>query len=168
VKRVAVIGSGGAGKSIFSRELGRRTGLPVIHLDRLFWKPGWVETPDDEWAAIQRDLVKDDRWIMDGNYGGTMGIRLAAADTIVYLDLPRLLCIWNVVRRRFSSARRGRPDMADGLQDKLELSFLRWIWNFPKNRRPVILASLATVPPTTQVHRFTNRRQAQEFLDRAA
>jgi adenylate kinase family enzyme len=97
-----------------------------------------------------------------------MGIRLARADTVVYLDLPRLVCLWNVVRRRFSSARRGRPDMADGLQDKLEPSFLAWIWNFPRTRRPVILAQLAALPPTTQVYRFRSRRQAQEFLDRAA
>jgi len=160
-----VIGSGGAGKSVFARELGRRTGLPVIHLDRLFWKPGWVETPDDEWAELQRKIVEADRWIIDGNYGGTMAIRLEAADTVVFLDLPRLVCLWSVVRRRFSSGGRGRADLAEGLQDKLDLTFLKWIWDYPTSRRPVILDRLAKLPATTTVVRLRSRGAVREFLD---
>ena len=167
MKRVAVIGSGGAGKSVFSRALGARTGLPVIHLDRLFWKPGWQETPEAEWQTLNEELVAGERWIIDGNYGGTRAIRLAAADTVVYLDLPRLVCLWSVVSRRISSRRRGRPDMADGLQDKLELSFLSWIWNFPRTRRPEILRELAALPPTTAVHRLRSRREMRDFIEAA-
>ena len=163
-----VIGSGGAGKSVFSLELARRTGLPVIHLDREYWLPGWQHLPEPEWEAKVATLVQRERWIIDGNYGGTMPLRLAAADTIVYLDIPRLVCLWSVVRRRFSSARRGRPDMADGVSDKLELSFLRWIWNFPTTRRPQILAQLASLPPMTKVARLRSRRAMREFLDSVA
>jgi adenylate kinase family enzyme len=164
VKRVLVIGSGGAGKSTFALELGRSTGLPIIHLDRLHWRPGWVEPPKDEWESVVRELVKGDRWIMDGHYGGTLEIRFAAADTVIFLDLPPLVCIWSVVRRRFSSARRGRPDMAEGLGDKLELSFLLWIWNFPLTRRPRIVQLMASLPATTKAVRLTSRRAMREFL----
>jgi hypothetical protein len=77
VQRVAIVGSGGAGKSTLARELGQRLGLPVIHLDQRFWRPGWLETETEEWAATQQELAAADRWIRDGNYGATLDVRLA-------------------------------------------------------------------------------------------
>ena len=87
--RIVVVGPGGAGKSVLARKMGERLGLPVIHLDALYWRPGWVQTPKDEWKAKVRELLSGERWIIDGNYGGTAGLRMAAADTIVLLDFPR-------------------------------------------------------------------------------
>ena len=168
VKRVAIIGAGGAGKSVLARELGARTGLPVIHLDRLYWRPGWTEPPKAEWQWVHEGLIAGERWIIDGNYGGTMEPRLRAADTVVYLDLPRLVCLWSVVRRRFSEGRRGRADIADRLQDKLEWAFLRWIWNYPAKRRPAILQLLASLPAATAVIQLRSRRAVREWLDRVA
>ena len=127
MQRVAIIGPGGAGKSWLARELGRRLGLPVIHLDDLFWKPGWVESDPDEWEALNRQLVQGERWILDGNYGGTMEIRLEAADTIVFLDPPTLLCIWRVLRRRA----RDEPASA-----RRQLAFVAYIWRYRRTRRP--------------------------------
>jgi adenylate kinase family enzyme len=89
MRRIMVIGSGGAGKSIFSRRLGDVLGIEVIHLDRLHWKPGWAETPKGEWAELVGQLVRGDEWIIDGNYGGTLEVRLGACDTVIFLDLPR-------------------------------------------------------------------------------
>jgi hypothetical protein len=83
LRRVAIVGCGGSGKSTVARELGRRTGLPVVHLDPLFWSSDWQPCPPEEWEAIQRRLVAEEGWIIDGNYGGTMELRLAAADTVV-------------------------------------------------------------------------------------
>jgi adenylate kinase family enzyme len=168
VNRVAVIGSGGAGKSVLALELARRTGLPVIHLDREYWRPGWLPTPEPEWEARVGEIVKGERWIIDGNFGGTMHHRLAAADTIVFLDIPRLICEWAVITRWLRYRRRWRPDMAAGLNDKLDLKFLRWIWGYPTTRRPGILRQLAELPPSTQVVRLTSRRQMAEWLDSVA
>ncbi len=81
-----MIGSGGAGKSTVSRRIAAATGLPLVHLDRLYWHPGWVATPAAEWEQVVRDVVAGDRWVIDGSYGGTLALRLAAADTV---DLPR-------------------------------------------------------------------------------
>jgi adenylate kinase family enzyme len=165
VNRVAVIGSGGAGKSVFSTELGRRTGLPVVHLDRHFWSPGWVAMEDEPWAARVRELAAGERWIMDGNYSGTMPIRFERADTVIFLDLPRVLCLLSVIWRSLRHRRTARPDMADGNPEKLDPAFLQWIWNYPRTRRPAIVRQLGDLPSTTNVVRLTSRRAMREFLN---
>ena len=143
MRRVLVIGSGGAGKTTFAARLGERTGLPVIHLDRLYWRPGWAETPKDEWDAVVRDVISRDAWILDGNYGGTLATRLAAADTVVFLDVPRAVCIARVLLRRVRHAGRSRPDVTDGCPERITWEFLRWIWTYPARRRPGVLARLS-------------------------
>jgi adenylate kinase family enzyme len=89
MQRIAVVGSGGAGKSTFARQLGERTAIPVIHLDRHFWKPECVETPRHEWREVQRGLLAGETWIVDGNYGATFDVRFSRADTVIVLALPR-------------------------------------------------------------------------------
>ena len=117
----------------------------MIHLDRLFWKPGWVETPREEWRATNEALVAEEEWILDGNYGSTMDIRLAAADTVILLDLPRALCLWRILRRRLTRAGRTRPDLPDGCRERVNLGFLQWVWAIYRKRRPGILAALDEV-----------------------
>lgn len=168
MKRVAVIGSGGSGKSTFARELGERTALPVIHLDRLFWQPGWEPMPEDDWRALHAELIEPDRWIIDGNYGSTMEQRVAVADTVIFLDLPRLVCLAGALRRQWRWRNGGRPDGPSGVRERLDLHFLWWIFRYPDQNRPRVLARLATVPPTTQVFRIRSRRAAREMLDRLA
>jgi adenylate kinase family enzyme len=141
VQRVAVIGCSGAGKSTFSRRLGELLELPVIHLDRLSWRAGWVRTPDNEFRAAQRALVARDRWVIDGNYGGTMDIRLPAADTVVLLDFPRRRCLFRVARRTCLGW--GRDVQAPGCPERVDLEFLRWVWNWHHVSRPRVLAALA-------------------------
>ena len=152
---MAIIGPGGSGKSRLARELGRRLDLPVIHLDDLFWKPGWVESDREEWEALNRQLVQGERWILDGNYGGTMEIRLASADTIVLLDPPPLLCIWRVLRRR----RRDEPASARRL-----LAFVTYIWRYRRTRRPAVEARIARHQAAKDVHVLRTRRDVRRFL----
>ncbi len=132
MRKVIVIGSGGAGKSTFAVRLGERLGLPVIHQDALYWRPSWVETPPDEWKATLATLVQRDAWIMDGNFGGTLDLRIAASDTVILLDLPRTVCLWRALKRAVRYLGRTRPDMAEGCNEKIDLQFLRWIWDYPQ------------------------------------
>ena len=102
--RVLVDGMMGSGKSTFARALAAKTGLPVIHLDVHYWKPGWVRPSDDEWRERQRALLAGDTWIIDGNYNETLALRLERAETVVFLDVPWWLCASSRVRERASQA----------------------------------------------------------------
>ncbi len=119
VKRVLIIGSSGAGKSTLSRKLADRTGLPLIHLDAEFWQPGWRETPREKWKQRVAELTSGERWLMDGNYGGTMPERIDAADTIVLLALPRLQCLTRVILRSIRGYGKPRADLNQGCNEQL-------------------------------------------------
>ena len=106
--KILVIGSPGSGKSRFSRILGEKTGIPVIHLDKEYWHPGWVGTPKPEWREKVIGFLSGDRWIIDGDYSGTLDLRTEACDLIFYFDLPRLTCLRGVLER-FGKP---RPDIA--------------------------------------------------------
>jgi adenylate kinase family enzyme len=164
VKRVLVIGSGGAGKTTFARELASRTGLPLIHLDQLFWSPGWVPTPDPEWDRVIADLSAGERWIMDGNYGRTLPGRLAAADTVIFLDLPRIVCTWRILKRQLRYVGRVRPDAAKGCPERLTWEFVSWVWTYPARRRPGILERLDAVRLTRRIVILRNQREVERFL----
>ena len=164
MSRVAVIGSGGAGKSTFARELGGRLGLDVIHLDHLYWRPGWNPTPAGEWRTIQLGLVSGGGWIIDGNYGGTLDLRLAAADIVVFFDMPRRLAVAGILRRWL--ANRGREVQAAGCPEHLEWSFLRWAWRYRQDSRPRVLAALRSHARAAEVIVVRSRSEARDALDR--
>ncbi len=116
--------------------------LPLIHLDALYWQPGWTEMPKDQWRAVIDGLCERDAWVMDGNYGGTLYRRLSACDTVIFLDLPRSVCVWRTLKRRWQFRHHLRPDMGPGCPERLDWQFLRWVWNYRRDRRPGILAKL--------------------------
>ncbi|MBD0320422.1 MAG: DNA topology modulation protein [Gemmatimonadetes bacterium] len=165
MRRVIVIGSGGAGKSTLATRLGEITGLPVHHLDAFYWRPGWVESPPEEWSRTIAALAAEPVWIMDGNYSRTLDQRLAACDTAIFLDLPRTLCIARVIRRRLRYRGRSRPDMAPDCPEQVPPEFLRWIWRYPIDRRPAVLRRLAEVSHEKRVVHLRSSREVERFLD---
>jgi adenylate kinase family enzyme len=161
MQRVAVVGSGGAGKSALARQIGAITGLPVIHLDHHYWGPGWVPTPNAEWVERQRALLEGTRWVVDGNYGGTLELRATLADTIVFLDLPRRVCVSRAMRRVRSPILQ-----APGCPQKVDREFLHWIWAFPKDTRPKVLSVLGRHALTTDIVQLRSRAEVRSFLSR--
>ncbi|EIV91288.1 adenylate kinase [Frankia sp. QA3] len=168
VQRVLVVGSGGAGKSTLARELARQTGLPAVHLDRYFWRPGWVATPVEEWRAVVAGLVANPAWVMDGNYAGTLDLRIPAAELIVFLDLPRRITIARVLRRWARWRGRNRPDAAPGCPEKLDLAFLRWLWNYPRDSRARLLRALDAHGAAARVVRLCTAREVRLWLGAVA
>lgn len=135
MERILIIGCGGAGKSTLARQLGEKTGLPVVHLDKLFWHPGWVASSRAEIdAKILAELEKP-RWIMDGNYNRTLPERVKYCDTIIYLDFSRMACLLGVLKRVITTYGKVRPDMGEGCPERFDLDFLKWVWNFNAQNR---------------------------------
>jgi adenylate kinase family enzyme len=164
MKKILVIGSGGAGKSTFAQRLGAVLGLEVIHLDSLYWSAGWVEMPKDEWKIKVEELLKKDSWLMDGNYGGTLDLRLAACDTVVFLDIPRSICLWRILKRRALYRRGSRPDMAEGCPERFTWQFIKWIWDYPRKRKPALLEKLKSHSQSKTIIVLKSQTEIEIFL----
>jgi adenylate kinase family enzyme len=152
MRRVVVLGRGAAGKSVFAARLGEITGLPVIELDKLFWRPGLAATPRAEWAAVQRGLVRRDSWIMDGDLGphDVPGVRLAAADTVIVLDFSLGRCAWRALRRSRERA-----------------EFWRWLVGYRRRSLPLVRREVAAHAAGADVRRLTGPRAGRRFLAEA-
>lgn len=164
MKRIIIIGSGGAGKSTLARQLGEILQTEVLHLDKLYWQPNWVQPPKDEWNKTVKDLLKKDSWILDGNFGGTMEMRLEACDTAIFLDFPRIVCLYRILKRWRKYRNTNRPDMTEGCNEKIDLEFLGWIWNFRKITKPRIEKHLLKFENEKNIIRLKSPKEVEEFL----
>lgn len=137
MQRVLVIGPCGAGKLTLARDLAALLDLPLFHIDQLNWLPGWVDGGDDRLRARLAEVVVQDRWLIDGNYAGSLDLRVERADAIIYLDYPIRLCLWRLVRRIARHRGRTRPDMTDGCPERFDLSFFLYLltWKRGPGRR---------------------------------
>jgi adenylate kinase family enzyme len=142
MRRILLIGPGGAGKSTLARAIAEHLDLPLIHLDTLYWRPGWVKTPDAEWRRTVENLLRSDAWVMDGNYGGTLDLRLAACDTVIFMDMPPHVCLWRVLKRRLEHRGAARPEMTPGCPERIDSGFLMWIAFYRLRRRAAVLDRL--------------------------
>ncbi len=161
-KRVLIVGCGGAGKSTLARWMGARFGLPVVHLDRLWWLPGWVERSRAEFDALLAQALAGPAWVMDGNYSRTFARRLRYADLCLYLDVDTATCRQSVQVRAQRYAGRTRPDMAAGCPERIDPEFTQWIENFNANTRPAMLKALRESGVPYKI--FTAREQAYGWL----
>ena len=164
MERVLIIGCGGSGKSTLARQLGEKTGLSVVHLDKLFWHPGWVESTKEEIDEKIMAVMAQPRWIMDGNYDRTLPKRLECCDTVIYLDFSRWTCLLGVAKRVLTTYGQVRPDMGEGCPERVDLDFLKWVWNFNKNKREKNYRLLEQ-HPDKEIHILKNRRQVKRFLE---
>lgn len=163
-QKIIIVGSPGSGKSYLSKELEKITGLPVTHLDNLYWNPGWVETPKEEWINKQKEVIKEDRWIIDGNYNSTLEMRVQAADLVLFLDMSRITCIYRVCRRH-GKKRSDLPEFLDEKIDKEFWIFLKWIWDYPKRNHNSLL-ELSKKYPDKKFIRLKNKKDISLFLEK--
>lgn len=158
MRRVLVIGCPGGGKSTFARALQAQTGLPVIYLDRLYWNSDRTTVPKEIFRARLAEAMAGERWIIDGNYAGTLEMRLAACDTAFFLDYPAEVCLAGVEARRGKS----RPDMP-WVETERDEEFLAFIRDFEEKTRPRITAALARHPEVSVIV-FHSREDAAAYL----
>ncbi len=149
MKRVLVLGCPASGKSTLARVIAADTGLPIVHLDRIYWRSGWIESSEEEFRARLAIEIEKEAWIIDGNYANAITPRLRFADTAIVLDFPRWRCLWRAVKRSLWGWGKSRTDMADGCRERLDPEFLKFIWNFRRDYRPRLFGEL---------ERFTGER----------
>ena len=162
MKRILIIGSNGAGKSTFSYRLAERTKLPLIHIDKLYWRNYWEITPKREFEELVCAQAQKPEWIIEGNNIGSLEQRLKYADTVFWFEFPPFLCVWNVLKRQLQYRGKVRPDLPDQCVSKLNLRFLRDVWRFNKKNHARIAEKLET--SQAQVIHFSNYRQVKKYL----
>jgi adenylate kinase family enzyme len=161
--RIVVVGCGGSGKTVVARQIGQALDLPVVHLDGIYYDADWNTLPNEEFAARQRDVVAQHRWVIDGNYASTLPIRLTVADTVVFLDLPALACLWGVARRRRRYGGGQHPEV--GVYDRVNRSFLRYVVAYRRTMAPRVRALVDEHAPQARFVGLTSRRQATQFVE---
>ena len=166
MQRIVILGNAGSGKSTLARALGQQLSLPVVHLDKLFWEPGWVEPDAGQFRERVREAIATDAWVCEGNYARrTFDLRLPRADLIIWLDTPRIICFNRVIRR--SVMNRPRADIPAGCSEKLDrefLTFLKFVWNFDRGYRPGIEAVRLAIAPQIPVVHLRGAGQIEAFL----
>jgi len=138
MNKIVVLGSSGSGKSTLARKLGELLSIEVVHLDSYYWQPDWVATPEDQWAEKIVELLGRESWVMDGNYPSSLELRLGYADTVIFIDQSRWICLWRCLRRFVMYRGANRPELAEGCNEKIDLDFIKWIWNYPRDVKPQI------------------------------
>ncbi|WP_374727565.1 topology modulation protein [Haloactinomyces albus] len=159
--KIMICGCGGSGKSALARRLGDRLGLPVTHLDMVFYDEDWNPLDQEAFAEQQRRLVAQPTWVLDGNYASTMPIRLAAADTVIFLDLPALTCLWGILQRR--RQHRGSDALSRHLRGRLTWGFVTYILGYRRTMRPKVQRLIAQ-HTTSRAITLTSRRAMRRFL----
>ena len=161
MQKCIVIGCPGSGKSVFSRKLHEITGLPLYHLDRIGWRADKTMIPKEELRRRIREICAMDAWIMDGNYGATMELRMSFCDTIVFLDYPTEVCYDGIMKRRGTA----RPDMPwVESPDAIDPEFTDFVLRYNTVNRPVVLERIQK-NAEKEVHIFTSRAEADAFLE---
>jgi adenylate kinase family enzyme len=164
MRRVLVLGSPGSGKSTFSHKLGAITGLPVIHLDQLFWEPGWVQAPTEVFLQRLRDALAREEWIIDGNFASSLDLRVPRADRIILFERSRLACVARIGRRIATSHGVVRDDMAPGCPERLDFDFLKYVWSFPAKLWPQTLAAIERHGAMARTITLRSDRETAAFL----
>ena len=159
--RIVIVGSPGSGKSTLAERLANKTGIQLFHLDNYYWRPGWVEVPTEEWLQIHRGLISGDRWIIDGTYLNTIDERLTRADTVISFHSSRWKCIYRILRR--SLLNHGKEIQAPGCPERIDLEFVKYVWDFPKAHQGRLEEAMAKHGATLKIIRIESRRDLELF-----
>ncbi len=163
-RRIVILGPSGSGKSTLARLVGERLGLPVVHLDAIYWNPGWVHSDTGVFREKVADAARRDAWVMDGNYTAHLDLRLPRAEAVVWLDLPRHVYFPRAVWRTIRNYGRVRADIGAGCPERIDLPFLRdWVWTYGTRSRARHAAILANLPAGVRGIVLGSRAEVAKF-----
>ncbi|MGW5158895.1 topology modulation protein [Nonomuraea wenchangensis] len=163
--RVAVVGSGGSGKSYVARELGRLLDAPVTHLDAVYYDDEWNPLPPEKFEAAQRELVAAPRWVIDGNYNSSLHVRLQACDTVVMMDMPTRVALWGILSRQL---RHGAGQHASGVYNRIHWGVITYVATYRRRMRPKVLAKIHELAAGKPVVFLTGRAETRRWLEQVA
>lgn len=166
-ERVLVVGCSGGGKSTLSQRLAARLSLPYVSMDRdFFWLPGWVLRERAEQRVMIAEMVARERWIMDGTSPSSLDLRLPRADLVIWVRMPRLLCLWGVAKRVMRHHGRTRPEMAEGCPEPFpDRDFLTYIWTFEQRHAPALIRALDLHGAQVPMLVLKSRGEMRRLLD---
>jgi adenylate kinase family enzyme len=164
---VLVIGPSGAGKSTFARALGRQSGLPVVHLDRIYWLPGWQKAPQEASRAALLQAAAETRWIIEGAYPDALDVCLARAQKVFVFRCHRVGCLWRVMVRVSANLGRSQPDMPEGSPERFNWDFMREIWQKSGLWHAEIMATISRARAEDRLTVFRSPREADQYLTRS-
>lgn len=156
-KRILIIGSSGAGKSTLAKQLAMRTKLPLIHLDQLYWQPGWQKTERDVFREKLLNELQKDCWIIDGNFDSTLELRSQYAELVIFLNYPTMISFSRAIKRSIIHKGKTREDMAIGCPEKFDWEFAKWIWRYNVDVLPKVLKFLTNLPIDTVIINHPNQ-----------
>jgi adenylate kinase family enzyme len=163
-RRVIVIGSPGAEKGALSRAIAEKLKIPCIELERLYWRPGWKKPTEAEWRAQVAELAAREEWVIEGTFPSTLDARVARAEWLVYVDAPMPVCLIRKLKQMLRGRREQKEEVAPGCPPRIDMSLLRFIWNFPTSIGPRINAVIARERRNRTIFILRSKREQEEFL----
>ena len=168
--KIAIFGNAGSGKTTLALQLKDALNLPLYHLDQYYWLPNWERGNLEEFKVVHNDLCENDIWIMEGSYYKLLPKRILHADVVIFLDMPRYLCVWHILKRavlHFDKVIPGNPAQCkQHLFNFKFLEFLRWVWNFNNRNRPMINAILEEFKDTKQIYVLRSPLEIESFVEK--
>ncbi len=165
--KIAIIGNPGSGKSNLGLRLHKLLNIPLYHLDQYQWKPGWQKIDSGEFEKIHNQLCDKSEWIIEGCATRFFEYRIKQADVVIFLDMPRFLCLYRVFKRAFTHFGYEYFSSAKGCPERYpDISFLRYIWNFSRKQRPIIKELMDTYGNQKQIFVVKNETELQSLIER--
>lgn len=166
MRKVLIIGNAGSGKSTFAKRLAEKSSLPLVHLDKLYWRGNWDHLTREEFDTVLQAELEKPEWIIDGNFNRTLPHRLKYCDTVFFFDLPTVTCLWGITKRVLQSYGKTREDMGGNCPerfDKQKPALYKNVLHFNKQHRRGYYQLLGKTE-NVNVIVFKSRKAVNEYL----
>ena len=168
MKRICIIGCSGSGKSRLAGHIATLLDLPAFSLDQYYWHSGWTMPAADDWRQRHEELIQQPKWILDGTYFQLLEERLAIADLVIFLDLPRRVCVFRIIWRTLRWWRRSRSGAPVGCVERFDWEFFHYVWTFRRDYHPNVVERLNRRPATCRLITIKNSQDISTLMTELA